>query len=66
MAWEQLLGFVEEAEQIEREDSTGTPTSCAVDHTALKDGPDGKLFCPWCGLVWPDDAPAWGPYPGSY
>lgn len=66
MAWETLLGIVEEAKQQDREDETGTPTSCPNDHTALRQGPDGKLYCPWDGLVWPDDASAWGPYPGSY
>lgn len=66
MAWDQLLGFAEEAAEIDQQDSTGTPTSCPNDHTALRQGPDGKMYCPWDGLVWPDDAPAWGPFPGSY
>lgn len=67
MAWEQLAGFIQEAADIDKQEATGTPTSCPVDYTALKQGPDGKLFCPWgCGLVWPDDASAWGSYPGSF
>ena len=66
MAWEQLTGFVKEAEQIDREDATRAPTSCAVCATALRDAGNGKLHCPWDGLVWPDDATAWGPFPGSY
>ncbi len=67
MAWEELLGFIAEAREIEREDRAAVPTSCPVDYTALRAGPDGKLFCPWgCGLVWPDDASAWGEFPGAF
>lgn len=66
MAWEQLVGMIGEAVEIEKSDSTGTPTSCAVDSTPLRDGEGSKLYCPFCGLVWPDDSPAWGPYPGAY
>lgn len=66
MAWQQLTGMIQEARDIEAKDRTGTPTSCAEDYTALVGGPDGKLQCPWCGLIWPDDAPAWGAFPGSF
>lgn len=66
MAWDQLVGFISEAEDIERTDRSTAPTSCPVDYTALREGPDGKLHCPWDGLVWPDDAGAWGEFPGSY
>ncbi len=66
MSWEQLAGFVKEAEEVDAADRAGVPTSCAVDYTALREGPGGKLQCPWCGLVWPDDASAWGEFPGSF
>jgi hypothetical protein len=66
MAWEQLLGMIQEARDVDQEDRSTLPTSCAQDYTALREGPAGKLFCPWCGLVWPDDASAWGEFPGSY
>jgi hypothetical protein len=67
MAWEQLVSFLKEAADIDRQESQGPPSSCPVDYTPLREGPAGKLFCPWgCGLVWPDDALAWGPFPGSF
>lgn len=66
MAWEQLIGFVQEAAEIERVAETTPPTSCPNDYTALREAPGGKLYCPWDGLVWPDDAAAWGKYPGEF
>lgn len=66
MAWDELLGFLQEARDIDQQDRSTAPTSCPVDNTALREGPDGVLFCPWDGLKWPDDADAWGEFPGSY
>jgi hypothetical protein len=66
MAWEQLTAMIQEAADVDQEDRSNPPTSCAVDYTALREGPEGKMFCPWCGLVWPDDAQSWGEFPGSY
>lgn len=66
MAWEQLLNMVQEARDIDQRDRSTPPTSCPNDHTALKEGPDGILFCPWDGTQWPRDASAWGEFPGSY
>ena len=66
MAWEQLTAMIQEARDIDRQDQSTPPTSCPNDYTALREGPDGKLYCPWDGLVWPDDASAWGEFPGSY
>jgi len=66
MAWETLIGMISEAHDVDREDRAGTPTSCAVCHTALREAQGGKLHCPWDGLVWPDDASAWGEFPGSF
>lgn len=66
MAWEQLLAMAQEARDVDDQERSTPPTSCAQDYTALREGEGGKLFCPWCGLVWPDDASAWGEFPGSY
>jgi len=66
MAWEQLLGYVQEAAEYDREDAAATPTECPHDYFPLTEGPNGKLFCRWDGTTWPDDAAAWGPYPGQY
>lgn len=66
MSWEQLLAMVQEARDEDQEERSTPPTSCPNDYTALREGPDGKLYCPWDGLVWPDDASAWGEFPGSY
>ena len=66
MAWDQLVGFIQEAREIEQADRTGTPTSCPADYTALRQADGGELFCPWCGLRWPEDAPLWGEFPGAF
>ena len=66
MAWEQLTAMIQEARDIDQNDRSTAPTSCPNDHTALREGPGGKLYCPWDGLVWPDDASAWGEFPGSF
>lgn len=56
MPWQQLVGIIEEARDLDRIHDTRTPTSCPYDHTTLKSTPDGKLFCPWAGdYTWPDD-----------
>lgn len=66
MAWEQLVAMIQEARDIDQTDRSTAPTSCPNDQTPLREGQDGKLFCPFDGLVWPDDASAWGEFPGSY
>ena len=66
MAWEQLTAMVQEAWDIDQQDRTTPPTSCPNDHVPLREGPEGKLYCPFDGTVWPDDASAWGEFPGSY
>ena len=66
MAWRQLTSMIQEAYDIDQSDRSTAPTSCAVCYTALREGPNGKLQCPWDGLVWPDDAPAWGEFPGAF
>lgn len=66
MAWEQLQAMIQEARDIDRQDRSEAPTSCVSCYTALREGPNGTLYCPWDGLVWPDDAGAWGEFPGSY
>jgi hypothetical protein len=64
--WYSLVGMIHEAAGIDEKDRSTAPTSCPNDGTALLPGPEGKLFCPWDGLVWPDEASAWGEFPGSY
>lgn len=66
MAWDQLTAMIQEAVDIDQKDRSTPPTSCAQDYTALREGTEGKLFCPWCGLVWPDDAGSWGEFPGAF
>lgn len=66
MAWEQLKAMLQEAADIDRQDQSTAPTSCAVCYTALREAEGGKLYCPWDGLVWPDDASSWGEFPGSF
>lgn len=66
MAWDQLTSMLAEARDIERADRAGRPTSCVNDGTPLREGPDGGLYCPYDGLVWPDDSGAWGEYPGAF
>ncbi len=46
MPWEQLLGFIEEARQIEREEASGLPTVCPYCGTALREAPGNVLYCP--------------------
>lgn len=66
MAWQQLVAMVQEAREIEAQDRSGVPSSCVQCYTALREGPEGTLFCPWDGLRWPEDASAWGEFPGSF
>jgi hypothetical protein len=66
MAWETLLGLIDEARDIDRVERSTAPTSCPNDYTALKEGLNGTLYCPWDGLQWPRDAAAWGEFPGSF
>lgn len=66
MAWEQLTSMITEAVDIDQEERSGKPASCANDGTPLREGPGGTLYCPYDGAVWPDDAGVWGEYPGSY
>lgn len=56
MAWNQLIDMIEEARQIDQDDATRIPVECPNDYTALRDGPDGTLFCPWDGWQYPRDA----------
>lgn len=64
-SWWPLAAMIQEAHDIDAQEAAGVPVSCASDYTPLREGRDGKLFCPWCGLAWPDDASAWGQFPGG-
>jgi hypothetical protein len=54
MAWQQLIGIIEEARALEREEATKIPVECPNDFTPLKEGPNGVLFCPYDGWKYPD------------
>lgn len=56
MAWQQLVDILAEARELEREALTAVPQECPNDYTALKEGPDGTLFCPWDGWQYPGDS----------
>lgn len=66
MSWEQLKAVIQESIEIEAQDRSGVPESCAICYTALREGYGGTRQCPWDGLVWPDDASAWGEFPGAF
>ena len=65
-SWWQLVGILDEAQTIDDQDRSRPPSSCAECYTPLIGALDGKLLCPWDGLVWPDDASAWGEFPGAF
>ena len=56
MAWQQLVDMIEEGRDLDRVNATKIPVECPNDYTALTNGPDGALFCPWDGWQYPQDA----------
>lgn len=66
MAWEQLTSMIKEARDIDQQERSAVPESCATDYTALVEAGEGGRFCPWCGLRWPEDASSWGEFPGAF
>lgn len=56
MSWETLSAIREEAAEYDRIEQTKRPVACPNDHTPLKDGPGGSLFCPFDGWRYPADA----------
>ncbi len=57
MGWEQLLGIVGEARDIEREEAATPPEDCPICATTLTAGPDGGLYCPFTDhFFWPEDS----------
>lgn len=64
--WWDLVGIIQEARDVDDKERSGTPSSCAQCYTPLQGGPNGTLYCPWDGLVWPDDRAAWGEFPGAF
>lgn len=56
MAWRTLIDIIAEARDIDRQEATEAPVDCPNDHTALKEGPNGTLFCSWDGWQYPRDA----------
>lgn len=55
MAWDQILAMKRDIETQVKAELSQPPVECPNDYTALKQGPNGTLFCPWDGWVWPDD-----------
>lgn len=56
MAWETLVNILAEAREIDALEATRMPLECPNDYTALREGPDGVLYCPWDGWQYPGDA----------
>lgn len=56
MSWQKLIDIIDEARELEREAATAVPQECPNDFTALKEGPNGTLFCPWDGFQHPRDS----------
>lgn len=56
MAWETLVGIIQEAREIDAEEQSTPPVVCPNDFTLLVDGPGGVLHCPWDGWQYPRDA----------
>lgn len=47
MGWDQLLGMLQEARDIDAEERSGPPVDCPVCGTTLTAGPAGEIFCPF-------------------
>ena len=57
MGWDSLLGIIQEARDIDREEASRPPEDCPICATPLTSGPDGTLSCPFTDhFVWPDDS----------
>ena len=57
MGWEQLLGIIGEARDIEREEASTPPEDCPICATTLTARPDGGLYCPFSDhFFWPEDS----------
>lgn len=55
MGWDQLIGMIQEARDIEAEERSRPPEDCPVCGTSLRDGGGGSLFCPFSDhFFWPD------------
>ena len=54
MSWQSLLGMIQEAREIDAQEAAKVPVECPNDYTALQEGPDGTLSCPWDGWTWPN------------
>ena len=61
-----LLVILAEAAEIDRQESSGTPSACRQCGTPLNTAAEGGLFCPFDGLRWPEDAAVWGEFPGGW
>ena len=57
MGWDQLIGMIQEARDIDAEERSRPPEDCPICATTLTSGPDGGLYCPFDDhYVWPQDS----------
>lgn len=57
MGWEQLIGIIQEARDVDREEASTPPEDCPICATTLTAGPDGGLYCPFTDhFFWPQDS----------
>lgn len=58
MAWDQLLGIIAEARDIDDQERSTPPADCPIcAHTLAAGFRSGTLVCPFSDhYVWPDDA----------
>lgn len=47
--WDNLLGIVKEFRELAEQDRARPKVECAVDGEPLWQGPEGELYCPFCG-----------------
>ena len=57
MGWDQLIGMIDEARDIDAAERSGPPQDCPYCATTLVSGPDGTVYCPFDDhYVWPQDS----------
>ena len=49
MSWEQLVNMRREAAAEREAERTARPVACPNDGEPLREGPDGRLYCPFDG-----------------
>lgn len=57
MGWDQLIGMIDEARDIDAAERSGPPQDCPICATTLVSGPDGTITCPFNDhYSWPQDS----------